>query len=464
MVRLFHVYFPSRTVFLVLSETLLVLVAAIVGVAFVLRFQDLELALVYERGILKMALASAVLILCMYYYDLYDSVGLRRPAEVLTRLVQVLGTTSVILAGLYYAFPEIQPGRGPFLMWIAFAGVVLAVWRYLFRMLNKTPRLSDRTLLLGASPVAIALSSEIESRPELGLALVGYLETAPPVAQRVNGLACLGTIEELPAVVERQHVNRVILTMSDRRGHLPVDTLLSLKARGLIIQDAPDVYEAVTGKIRLDSLHPSWLLFSDGFWVSRLTLTYKRIVSIVLSVMGILAAAPLMILAALAIRLDSPGPAIFRQKRVGRDGRIFTIFKFRSMRENADGDGKPRPAMEDDDRITRVGHWLRRLRVDELPQLFNILRGDMYFIGPRPFVPDTEAELAERIPFYKQRWIVKPGATGWAQVNRGYCASLEDNADKLSYDLFYIKNMSIGLDCLILFQTLKIMLLGRGSR
>ncbi len=171
-----------------------------------------------------------------------------------------------------------------------------------------------------------------------------------------------------------------------------------------------------------------------------------------------------MALVAICVRLDSNGPAIFRQERIGKDGKIFTLYKFRSMRQGSDKGGKHMPAMEADDRITRVGGYLRRLRLDELPQLFNILRGDMYFVGPRPFVPDQESDLAEKIPFYSQRWAVKPGATGWAQINRGYCASLEDNQEKLAFDLFYIKNMSIGLDLLILFQTVKILLLGRGGR
>jgi len=171
-----------------------------------------------------------------------------------------------------------------------------------------------------------------------------------------------------------------------------------------------------------------------------------------------------MLLIAVAVRLDSPGPALYSQARVGKDGKLFTLFKFRSMRNGADTDSNHTPATERDDRITRVGYWLRRTRLDELPQLYNIVRGDMYFVGPRPFVPNQERELAEKIPFYRYRWAVKPGATGWAQVNRGYCATLEDNSEKLAYDLFYIKNMSIGLDILVLFQTIKILLLGRGGR
>jgi sugar transferase (PEP-CTERM system associated) len=400
----------------------------------------------------------------MYYYDLYDSLVLHRPREILTRLVQVLGTASVILAAMYFAYPEVQLGRGPFIIWITMAGLILSGWRRLFFALNKSTRLADRTVLLGAGPMAVNLCSEIDSRPELGLALVGYVDASTTRQASVNGLRYLGDIEQLPALMEREHVRRVILTMADRRGRLPVQMLLNLKGQGLVVEDGADVYEAVTGKVSLDSLRPSWLLFSNGFRVSRFILLYKRVASILLSVAGILVTAPIMVLIAALIRLDSSGPAIFRQERVGKGGKSFTMYKFRSMRLNADQDGDPRAAMENDDRVTRVGHWLRRLRLDELPQFFNILRGDMAFIGPRPFMPNMEAEYSREIPFYTQRWLVKPGATGWAQVRRGYCETLEDNIEKLSYDLFYIKNISIGLDCIILFHTVKILLLGRGGR
>ncbi|HET6198776.1 MAG TPA: sugar transferase, partial [Candidatus Acidoferrales bacterium] len=174
--------------------------------------------------------------------------------------------------------------------------------------------------------------------------------------------------------------------------------------------------------------------------------------------------APIMALVAIAIRLDSPGPAIFKQERIGEGGKPFTLFKFRTMVDGADRDNNHRPAEKTDKRFTRVGKLLRRTRLDELPQLINIVRGDMYFVGPRPFVPNQEQECLEKIPYYRQRWAVKPGATGWAQINRGYCATIEDNKEKLAYDLFYIKNISVGLDLLIMFQTIKILLLSRGSR
>jgi exopolysaccharide biosynthesis polyprenyl glycosylphosphotransferase len=280
----------------------------------------------------------------------------------------------------------------------------------------------------------------------------------------LENLRRLGDLDDLPSVVKRERVDRLIISLSDRRGALPVWPLLDLKARGVQVQDGAEAYEAITGKVHLDSLRPSWFLFSDGFAVSRSMLLYKRLASIVLSIAGLTLGAPLMALIAIAIRLDSKGPAIFRQKRVGLDGKLFTVFKFRSMVENADGGRAVRPAEEQDRRVTRVGRFIRRCRLDELPQLFNILRGDMYFIGPRPFTPNLEESFTKTIPFYAQRSRIKPGATGWAQVHRGYCVSVEDNAEKLAFDLFYIRHMSIGLDCLILFQTVKILLLGRGAR
>lgn len=460
MIRLFHVHFSSRTLLLAMSEA--ALISGSLFLATLARHgRDTELVLLYDRGLLKIAVATLVCMLCMHYYDLYDSLVIGNLREVLARIVQVLGTACVVLAILYFAYPEVQLGRGTFLIWVAFAAVVLLVSRELFVVLNRSLRLSERAILLGEGPLASALAGEIESRSDLGLHLLGYVGRGSQDTGRFDGLHRLGGIEDLPAIVERERISRIILTMDDRRGALPVETLLRLKTNGVLIEDAPDVYEAVTGKVPLNSLRLSWLLFSPGFRVSRAMLLYKRIVSLVFSSIGIVISFPLMLLIAAVVRLDSPGPVIFRQRRIGRDGRPFTLYKFRSMFQHADPE---KPAEENDQRLTGVGHWLRRSRLDELPQLYNILRGDMYFVGPRPFTPALEEEFIRTIPFYRQRLAVKPGATGWAQIHRGYCATLEENTDRLAYDLFYIRNMSIGLDILILFQTIKILLLGRGAR
>jgi len=243
-----------------------------------------------------------------------------------------------------------------------------------------------------------------------------------------------------------------------------VETLLAAKARGVIVDNGPEFYEAVVGRVDLSSLLPTMLLFSEGFRASRLRMLYKRAASLVLSSIGLIVAFPVMAVIAIAIRLESPGPIIFRQKRVGQNGKLFTLYKFRSMYDGAGAEGKLQPAQHNDARFTRIGKWLRRTHLDELPQLFNILRGDMHFIGPRPFAEGEEQELVQKIPFYSKRWTVRPGATGWAQVRNGYNETLEDNMRKLSYDLYYIKNISVGLDFLIALETIKILLLGRGGR
>jgi exopolysaccharide biosynthesis polyprenyl glycosylphosphotransferase len=345
-------------------------------------------------------------------------------------------------------------------LWIGILIIAIAVpaWRSCFFALNSSVRFAERAIIFGDGPLAEPLIDEIARRSELGMRVVGY------VGEGVQA-ASIRTVHrsELEEFVKQHDVRRIIITMSDRRGKLPVGELLKLKASGVQIQDGPEYYESVTGKIPLESLRLSWLLFSPGFHMRTGLRVYKRVFSFLLGGLAVVLIAPLMILVVIAIRLDSKGPALFKQKRVGENGQLFTVYKFRSMYDGSDKEHL-KPAEFGDSRITRVGRWLRRTRLDELPQLFNIVKGDMAFVGPRPFVPEQEEECAAKIPFYRERWLVKPGATGWAQINRGYNATLEDNQEKLAYDLFYIKNVSVGLDLFILFSTVKILLLGRGGR
>jgi lipopolysaccharide/colanic/teichoic acid biosynthesis glycosyltransferase len=245
---------------------------------------------------------------------------------------------------------------------------------------------------------------------------------------------------------------------------LPGEAVLQLKNQGVTIQDGAELYEAITGKVPIDCVGSSGLLSCSGPRASLPWLIYQTIAPPVFSSICLVLSLPVMALIAVAIRLDSRGPAIFRQQRVGQHGKVFTLYKFRTMVDGADPVDRYRPAQITDPRCTRVGRLLRRSRLDELPQLFNICRGEMRFVGPRPFVPNQEQECLEGIRNYCQRWAVKPGATGWAQVNRGYCVSMRDNQEKLAYDLFYIKNASFGLDLLILLKTIKLLLLRRGGR
>ena len=462
MIRVFNVHYPARTLILLGGEVTIICVSFVV--AALIRFgADTTLILNYEGGVYKIGLVAAVCLLCLYYYDLYDSFIFSNSREVATRIVQVLGAACLIMAALYYALPGVRLEAGLFILGVVLIGILLAAWRELFVVLSRSPRLASRVILLGTGSLATALVPEMEKRLEWGVRLVGYVGQEDPALGQ-NGLRRLGELEDLEAVTERERPDQIVIAMGERRGRLPVELLLRLKSQGFMVRDGAEVYETLTGKVPLGSLRLSRLLFSGGSRASRPLLLYKRAISILLSVVGLVMGLPLMAIAALAIRLDSKGPILFRQERVGQGGKVFRLTKFRSMVENADADGVYRPAQENDARVTRVGRWLRRTRLDELPQLWNVLRGDMYFVGPRPFVPNQEREYAEKIPFYAQRWAVRPGATGWAQVNRDYCVTVEDNAEKLAYDLFYIKNMSVGLDLLIVFKTIKILLLGRGGR
>ena len=464
MIRLLHAYFPARTLFLGISEACLVVIAFVAATVARLGTNDASLMLNYEQGFLKIFVVSAAFIVCMYYFDLYDSSILTNHREVITRVIQVLGTVCILLAFLYYVYPPLELGRGIFLIGFIFVALLLFFWRRLFLKFNKMPRFAERALVLGESSLANSLVSELKARSELGVRVVGHLKSLES-ADGNRPLTSSGEpFDELLHSVGEYKPDRIIVAMGDRRGKLPVEALLQLKSRGVKIQDGAEMYEAVTGKIPIESLRLSWLLFSPGFRVSGVLLIYERIFSLTLCVIALIFSLPFMALAAIAIRLDSVGPVIYRQKRVGQNGRVFTLYKFRTMVDGADQGDNHRPAEPGDSRFTRVGRLLRRTRMDELPQLFNIFRGDMHVVGPRPFVPNQEQECLEQIPYYRQRWVVKPGATGWAQVNRGYCATIEDNKEKLAYDLFYIKNISIGLDLLVIFRTIKILLLGQGSR
>ncbi len=467
IIRILHGYFPARTVLLALSE-LFMMFAALIAVTYVRYGQESTLLLFYENGWVRIAIVCVVCLFCLYYYELYDSVVLGSGREVFIRQVQVVGTTCIILAVIYYLRPSIQIRTGLFVPAVLFMGACLIGWRRLFSLVNSSPVLAERTALLGAGPLALSLAKELNNRPELGFRLVGVLADADEALSGLNKFRRIGAPDEVLEIVAGERVDRLIVAMGNRRGKLPIEQLLELKAQGVVVEDGSDFYETLAGKILLESLRPSQLVFGPGFFVNGTLLFYKRVSSILISLICLIPALPLMGLTAMAIWFDSGAPILFRQKRVGKGGKIFTLYKFRSMRTqgngNANGNGKVQPAQEDDKRVTRVGRWIRRLRIDELPQLYNVLRGDMHFVGPRPFMLEEEEELARQIPFYKYRWVTKPGVTGWAQIHRPYCATLEDNQDKLSYDLFYIKHMSVGLDLLILFKTVKILIWRRGAR
>jgi len=426
----------------------------------------------YGQGAVKILVASAAFIVCMYYVDLYNSLVLSNRRELFSRLITVLGTACILLAFLYFVKPALELGRGIFTIGFLLVAVMLLLWRRLFSAINSQPQFAERLLIFGNGPLAASLLHELESRPELGIRVVGEVLAA---GNGTNVLNCerresegdpLEAVarEELSRAVKVHRVNRIVVAMGDRRGKLPVELLLSLKSRGVLIQDGTDVYEAITGKVPIESLRLGWLLFSPGFHLSRFLLTYKRLASILVSILGLLLSLPLLPFITLAIIVTSPGAVFYRQKRVGLDGIVFDCYKFRTMCADAEADSGPTWVGDDDPRITRVGRLLRTSRIDEIPQLWNVLKGDMSLVGPRPERPEFVDWLTREIPYYHLRHSIRPGITGWAQVRYKYGSSIEDAKEKLRYDLFYIKNMSPGLDFLIFFETTRTILLGRGAK
>ena len=412
-------------------------------------------SVIFGYSWIRFWLAPLLCALCLYYCDLYEAPVVFSRREITPRILQAVGAATILAQMVFYAFPDLRLGRGVFLIWTLLICLVLWSWRVAFSRISRSDRLAQRVVLVGHNGLTDDLAQLIITRPDLGLRLSGIVDlSAQPPSKTWDTRA----IRRLMEVIHDSGTRRVIVT--DVRDSLDVSTAYELKRRGLMLENGEALFEAATGRARADSGGLSELVFADrraALWV-----VVERAATALISTAALVLLLPLMVVIAAVIRLETRGPAVFRQPRVGKDGNLFTLFKFRTMFDRrADTQA---PALPDDRRFTRVGRWLRRTRLDELPQLFNIVRGDMNFVGPRPFAAKQEEELAPRIPGYILRWAVKPGITGWAQVSRGYCETLADNIEKFSYDLYYIKHRSVALDGYIIFKTLKVLLLGRGSR
>ncbi len=456
-----NAFFPGLSLLLGASDA--ILVGSALALAALLTYgRDAGLFFTYYSGSLRISAATLLFLVSTYYVGLLEVESFASYQEVWNGLIQSLGLWTLMLAVLNHSHPQVIPALRVLLVGVLLAAPLLLLWHRIFFSAVRRERLADRAIVLGGGQWASDLAHEIQKRCDVGISLVGYVDSLGPASP--NGLRYLGTPDQLAALLDRETVAHIVVAMSERRGRLPVEQLLALKKKGVRVEDGADLYESTMGRVPVQWLKASWLLFSPGFCISRPMLIYKRVASLVGSALGLILSSPLMALAALAIKLDSSGPVLLRQDRVGYEGKIFKLFKFRTMRYGAEKDRSFSATQARDPRVTRVGRLLRLTHIDELPQLYNILRGDMYFVGPRPFVPWQENILVDKIPFYGQRWAIKPGATGWAQVCRGYCATTKDNIEKLEYDLFYIKNMSFALDLLILFRTTKILLLGRGAQ
>jgi exopolysaccharide biosynthesis polyprenyl glycosylphosphotransferase len=404
----------------------------------------------------RLGFVGAVCFVSLHFSDLYDFEAPHDFPQLFSRLCRGLGASALVLAATYLVFPATTlPGNATSHVLIALLPVVLLIRGAAYSLAKRAP-LSQRVLLMGAGSLARDLAELIRARPDLTLRLVGVLAGAAD-ARRLAAPR-LGGYQDVGEVVRRARPDRIIVALPDRRGQLPVAQLLACRVRGVRIEEGALVFERLTRRLAVESLTPSALIFGDGFRVTRAQLLVKRVLSVAIALTALAVGAPFMALVALAIRLESAGPAFFVQERVGLHGRVFRLVKFRTMR----GLAGPDTVMRDNaSRVTRLGAVLRRYRLDEFPQFINILRGDMSLVGPRPEIAANVATFSAAIPYYDLRHEVRPGLTGWAQVRAGYSMSLEEVTRKLCYDLYYIKHMSIGFDLRILVDTVKFVLSGK---
>lgn len=445
-------------------------IAMLCGLAAIrVRFGEEAQAVFNEQHVWgRLLLLAGATMISFFLLDLYtlDATPHRatRPFEVLRPVGQAVGLTSLALALIFYLAPQMKLGRGIFLLSLVLMVAVMSGWRLLAAWVLNRRVLAERVLILGTGEDAVDVAREALRRREAGYEVVGFIGNDPQMVGRSLINPCvLGLTGEMQQVARRHRVNRIVVATGEIRESPSLEVLLDLRlGEQLAVEEAASFYERLTGKIPWEQLL-SRLVFAETTWTRRLYQRARRLVDLALATVGLLLSAPLMLLAAVAVKLDSPGPVFYRQERVGQYGQTFSIIKLRSMRADAEKDG-PVWAAKADVRITQIGRLLRKLRVDELPQFINVLRGEMSFIGPRPERPSFVAMLNQSVPYFAQRHLVKPGLTGWAQVRCQYCASVEEARERHQYDLYYIKNQSLGLDALILLETVRVVFTGRLGR
>jgi len=463
MIRLFRHFVPASFVFLVLIELTLFYSAIYMGAE--IRFWGVE----FDEELLplwpKALLFSSVIFVSMTAMGLYKNLYREGMNGMVLRLVASMIIALAAMSLLFYLFPYLFLGRGAFAWSFAISVAGVVVIRLIFFNSIGNSALKRNVLVLGAGKRAEQFKMLRRKSDQYGFRILGYVHVAGEHdVMPENDVIHL----DVPLVdyVQQNDIQEIVVALEDRRKSFPVDDLLDCKMSGIDVTEALCFFERETGKVRLETLHPSWFIFSDGFRHAGFQLMAKRGFDILASSMILFLAWPIMLLAAIAIFVENgfKGPVFYKQVRVGQNWRLFQVLKFRSMVVDAEKDGSPQWAQKNDSRVTRIGKFLRRSRIDELPQIFNVLKGDMSFIGPRPERPEFVEQLADKIPYYAERHRVKPGITGWAQVRYPYGASDDDAREKLQYDLYYVKNYSLFLDCLIMFQTVEVVIFGAGAR
>ncbi|MFP4516463.1 MAG: TIGR03013 family XrtA/PEP-CTERM system glycosyltransferase [Desulfovibrionales bacterium] len=442
------------------GDLLLGLIA--IFIAFSLAFATLDAAALFTTmNLSKAAIFILVMLFSSFVAEVYRYDKQMDQQKTAARIIFSLSLSFFTLAAVDMFFPNLTFDQRVIIISLFFYGVFQFIWHIVYTTWDRMSGFSKRVLILGTGPLAQQMG-ELIATPNRQHALLGYFDCSDNPVLVPKGKV-LGNGKGLAEIVRKLKAHKVVVSLKERRGIFPLEDILSCKLSGVEVVDAPSFYEEMTGKLLLEDINPSWFIFSDGFRVTTFRKLIKRMLDVCCSLLGLALVSPLLPLIALLIRLDSRGPVFFKQTRVGEGGKDFVIMKFRTMREDAEANGAVW-AEEEDPRITRVGKWLRKTRLDEVPQLFNVLGGTMSFVGPRPERPEFVQMLKEVIPYYGERHYVKPGITGWAQVSYPYGSSVEDAIEKLRYDLYYIKNLSITFDILIILKTIHVVLFGKGGR
>lgn len=479
MPRLSEQIIPRRKALLIVSETAIFMGILLLGTStWPLATPGFQL-FAQPVGDLLWTLVSSltVAIICqsaLSYNDLYDWKVSQNRADLPNRLLHSMGYALVMLALLrllpltLFTFPGLERGsealEWKLMLLLALSFLVIYGWRAGFHWFFYKWRFGEQILVLGTGAEGRAMAELIHDNPMAGFEVIGLVGSGENGEESPPHLRILGAEDRLAELALKHNVSRVMLAMPDRRGNVPVDELLSCRMAGILVEERESMYERITGKIAVESMRPSYLIFGRGFVKAPLSVASKRVLDIVTSLLGLALSLPITIVAAILVKASSRGPVLFRQSRVGQDGRVFKLIKFRTMYQDAEKESGPTWASENDSRITWAGRLLRPSRVDEIPQFLNILAGHMSFVGPRPERPYFVSDLSGTIPFYPMRHAIKPGLTGWAQVNHNYGASVDDAMEKLRYDLYYIKNMGMILDLNVILRTVGVILSVKGGR
>ncbi|MBZ5621903.1 MAG: sugar transferase [Acidobacteriia bacterium] len=463
MIRLFRVFVPVGTLALLISEILLV-TGAFVLASYITSAGDPGDYLLYDGGWQSILRIVLIILIGLYLHDLYSDIYVKSRIILVQQLCLVMGMAFLMQGLISYVDPSLRIPLREMTLGSSLAMGAIYGWRNLFSTYVIRVVGRDRLLLVGDSPVLVDIARFIDRHPEKGLVVAGFVGDLHDQGEPLPGGKLLGPVAALREIVDATRPSRIVVGMFERRNCMPVNELLELRFEGNIIEEAASAYERVCGRVCVKELRPSQLIYSGELGPRRQTLLYQSLWNILVAGIGAILTSPLMLMVALAVRLSSPGPVLYRQARIGMGGAPFTLYKFRSMRVDAEAETGAVWASKDDPRVTAVGRIIRGFRLDEMPQFFNVLKGEMSIVGPRPERPEFVKALSSQIPYYPQRHCVRPGITGWAQISYRYGETLEDTIEKLEYDLFYIKNMSLGLDTYIIFHTLKTMLLSRGAQ